>query len=380
MEEFVALSMNWRSVLSGGVALTIALIGLALAIRKPNVRANRWLALFLFAAAINAIPFTVGFAGAYDIWPELTFLPVDMAPFFGPLLLLHTRAIIRAQPAGPWKWLLTPGIAYFLYQLWAFFLLGDYRAKWDFNAAMHDPYVMPLVLAVSVLLTVYSLWQIALLTREYRNWLSDNRSDDESFQPIWLIHFIVLLGAMVTAWLIDRTVMPVLGLDYFARYWPSLAALLIVLIMAIEAWYRFEQPYPSITTLSGPDIGRRETRDWAKEGRRVREVVVSQEWYLEPRFALVDLAHRMALNENYTSRAINQGLGESFSDFINHLRVERAKDLLRDPSASVLATALDAGFNSKASFNRAFKRFCGITPSEFRKTQTSQITKIQRNG
>lgn len=66
-----------------------------------------------------------------------------------------------------------------------------------------------------------------------------------------------------------------------------------------------------------------------------------------------------------------------FLKFINEYRVEEAKHLLRHPSdASILDIAFDAGFNSKATFNAAFKKSTGSTPTEFRSSE--EIIRKQR--
>ncbi|MFA8436978.1 MAG: helix-turn-helix domain-containing protein, partial [Marinifilaceae bacterium] len=68
---------------------------------------------------------------------------------------------------------------------------------------------------------------------------------------------------------------------------------------------------------------------------------------------------------------INQGHGLNFNDYINQFRVEEFKRLLQDPQFSketLLAVAFEAGFNSKTTFNTAFKKFTGMTPSEYRRS------------
>lgn len=66
---------------------------------------------------------------------------------------------------------------------------------------------------------------------------------------------------------------------------------------------------------------------------------------------------------------INDVLHLSFSSLINGHRVEEVKTRLSDPSfnsTSILQAALEAGFGTKAAFNRAFKKHTGLTPSEFK--------------
>lgn len=73
------------------------------------------------------------------------------------------------------------------------------------------------------------------------------------------------------------------------------------------------------------------------------------------------------------SHLINAGLGENFYDFINKYRVEEVKRLMADPQKqnyNLLGIALEAGFKSKSTFNLIFKRFTGLTPTEYKKNIT----------
>ena len=76
-----------------------------------------------------------------------------------------------------------------------------------------------------------------------------------------------------------------------------------------------------------------------------------------------------ALNENphYVSQVISQDLATSFYELVNGYRIREAQRLLRDaPGETVLAIAMNVGFNSKSAFNSAFRRVTGMTPSDFR--------------
>jgi YesN/AraC family two-component response regulator len=60
----------------------------------------------------------------------------------------------------------------------------------------------------------------------------------------------------------------------------------------------------------------------------------------------------------------------SFTDFINSYRVEAAKcALLSQENRKIIHVAYDTGFNNKVSFNNAFKKFTGLSPSQFRDRQ-----------
>ncbi|MFA8436982.1 MAG: helix-turn-helix domain-containing protein [Marinifilaceae bacterium] len=79
----------------------------------------------------------------------------------------------------------------------------------------------------------------------------------------------------------------------------------------------------------------------------------------------------MGLPVHHLSEIINQGHGLNFNDYINQFRVEEFKRLLQDPQFSketLLVVEFEAGFNSKTTFNTAFKKFSGMTPSEFKRS------------
>ena len=91
--------------------------------------------------------------------------------------------------------------------------------------------------------------------------------------------------------------------------------------------------------------------------------------YREPDLTLPDLAQRLDVPPNYLSQVINERMGYNFFDYINSLRINDAKKLLTDAQyidQSVMQMAYSVGFNSKSTFNSAFKKFTGETPTAFK--------------
>jgi AraC-like DNA-binding protein len=73
-------------------------------------------------------------------------------------------------------------------------------------------------------------------------------------------------------------------------------------------------------------------------------------------------------NPHYVSQVINQDLDTNFYDLVNRHRIRAAQlELLRHPDRPVLEIALQVGFNSKSTFNAAFRQHAGMTPSDFRR-------------
>jgi len=90
--------------------------------------------------------------------------------------------------------------------------------------------------------------------------------------------------------------------------------------------------------------------------------------YEDPELSLTQLAKALKTNPSILSKVINQGFGQNFNDFINDYRVAAVKQKLEAgeyKTQTLLGIAYDCGFNSKATFNRAFKKATGVTPKEW---------------
>jgi AraC-like DNA-binding protein len=100
-------------------------------------------------------------------------------------------------------------------------------------------------------------------------------------------------------------------------------------------------------------------------------LMTEREPYLDKDLTLMNLAAALNTNPNYLSQVINVFENQNFFEFINSYRVRKVQQAIlsnKFDHLNLLGIALDCGFNSKASFNRAFKKITGQTPSEFRKS------------
>lgn len=382
--DVTPIVMNWRSAMLALVMLCGAMTLLMLWLRGLERRATGWLIAFVAAGMLSAVPMVIGFAGAYDRWPGLTFLPTHLAPLFGPLLYFHARCLMIDEPLGKLRWLLLPGIIYWCYQAWAFTTLGDYRDKWAFNDAFHEPVIVPLVLFTSAALIVAALVGLLRLRARYLAWLDDHLADGDRFDPVWLKHLLIASIPLAGLWILDNAVGPILDLSYYDRFWADFAALFLLFFIAAEALARLQLPFPKMPLMgiaasageaanSEPAPSRTDkARDWTVDGQRLRDTILEQGWHLESGISLQELSRRFGMNQTYVSRALNQGLGASFSDVINGLRVTHAQGLIGRDGLSMLDIALESGFGSKASFNRAFKNHSGMTPSAWQRQEGPQ--------
>ncbi len=102
---------------------------------------------------------------------------------------------------------------------------------------------------------------------------------------------------------------------------------------------------------------------------KLKKALEEEELYTQRELRLNDLAEHLDVSVHHLSQVINESLQQNFFDLINQYRVEAAKQRITDQSdKSLLQIAFEVGFNNKTSFNNAFKRHVGMTPSQFKKS------------
>ncbi len=99
---------------------------------------------------------------------------------------------------------------------------------------------------------------------------------------------------------------------------------------------------------------------------RIGDLMRVDKPYQRPTFSRTDLARELDVSKDVVSRVINGAFDKSFRQLLNEHRVNEAKALLVNTDLQVTAIAFDVGFNSLATFNRAFKDITGLPPTGFR--------------
>ena len=110
--------------------------------------------------------------------------------------------------------------------------------------------------------------------------------------------------------------------------------------------------------------------------RRLQRYMSEAKPHLEPRITIGELANRLQIPVNDLSQIINEQLDQNFYDFINSYRVDAFKALLQNPDSNqytLLSLGLEAGFNSKSTFNAIVKKYTGLTPSQYARQQRSLL-------
>lgn len=102
--------------------------------------------------------------------------------------------------------------------------------------------------------------------------------------------------------------------------------------------------------------------------RDLNAIMKRENYFLDSTLSLEKIAKKINIQPQYLSQSINQYCGMSFYEYLASFRIEYAKnELLQHPKKNILDVAMQSGFNAKSTFNLTFKKYTGLTPSDFRK-------------
>lgn len=111
-------------------------------------------------------------------------------------------------------------------------------------------------------------------------------------------------------------------------------------------------------------------KEYNEELVKLRQYMVDEKPFLNPSLTIQDVSVAIEIPVRDLSLLINHKLDQHFYDFVNSYRIENAMEILKDNTKSkvtILEILYDVGFNSKSSFNTAFKKHTGNTPTIYRK-------------
>ena len=106
---------------------------------------------------------------------------------------------------------------------------------------------------------------------------------------------------------------------------------------------------------------------------QIHEVVSRITDHLADPHSAAELAAELGMSESRFSRFFRKATGNTFTDFVNRVRISRACQLLMDTDQQVTHICYEVGFNNVANFNRRFLDIKGMTPSEFRKQSLTRF-------
>jgi AraC-like DNA-binding protein len=214
--------------------------------------------------------------------------------------------------------------------------------------------------------------------KQYRAWSLHQFSNTELINFNWFRDF---LYAMIF-WLLFREVMNILDsmwdLEFYQDWWWNLALVAVALYIGLAGIAQRQPGQIQFVMDSGATAPDPVKEEFPKEevsldsekaaiAESLTALMEKDRLFLQPDLNLHELSQHLQASKPLVSATINHVFQQNFNDYINDLRIEEFIRLYRDnhEKYTLLALAYDSGFNSKATFNRAFKKSKGTSPMEY---------------
>jgi AraC-like DNA-binding protein len=384
--EFINGADLWN-----GIILLGALQGFILSILvgrspNPNPLANQLLGVLIFLLAMactNLYLTESGLEQEYGIVNVLQqLLPLLMIMPVGPLIYFYVRAVTDNQfrLSLKHKWHFASAGIDLLPKLLVWMVLTGLVTGWISPAATGkwsdfiDDYntytdsVRWLSLTVYLLLArQYLLDTTADFSSPQHKWLHQFVNAFLVFQVIWLLFLIpYLLPATRGALLDSMSYYPIYIPLAILVYWLGFKGYLQLKLAASEA---------KTSSAENSDPSRHSNGSFVLPAEEVIQYIglltkamEEDKLYLEPALQLQTVAAHTGIPQKSISYVLNNHLQKSFNEFVNEYRLAEVKRRLLegvDTHLTIAGIALECGFNSQATFQRAFKNSIGVSPREF---------------
>jgi AraC-like DNA-binding protein len=369
------------------IIFQLSFIGIFLFSQKKGRRiSNLLLGCFFLTISLNLLDVFLLANGVYSSIPFLAGWGSCLPLLFGPFIYFFTQSLLKKDfiiTVKRWKHFL-PFILLFL-ATELYFLMQPHNVQEIILSDILQHHLPGLISIVSTLIFVHflcyttaSLRLVSLYKKAASQYFSSKKQIDAGWLSSTIIFFLLLIVTIIVNGFIGQTSLAAKFLYGFnIILFAMLVYIITVLLKALQDpsfFSYFEKVDSSHHNDFSLKLSMSESEKNEKEkiAQIVLNYMTTKKPFLEPELTLDQLASELSLKPKVLSQVINEILGQNFYNFINRHRIEEASQMLTNPKdkkITILEVLYKVGFNSKSSFNTLFKKYTGLTPTEFRKKQ-----------
>lgn len=369
-------------LLVAGFILLILLLSIMVG-KNNKLFADKFLILYLSFVFVQQL-FTYAEYTGWTLDGYWILFGKGMYLLHGPFLYLYIAALTRQRhlPLTHYALLFGPFVIYVLHFLYYYLFVFDSVRITTQNGVLYlnDSIALSWLFFVALFLVsdpVYLILSYVRL-REYKRRMLASVSDTDRINLNWL-NLILLL------WLVAALVLVPVGFLTLSLGWfttdslDMMIALTSVVFFFTLGFYGFKQT-TVFTNLELKETGKATAANYERSGLTPRQakdhhasllqLMEEKKPHLNGDLTAGELSQLLGVSTNHLSQILNKEQGQNFFDFVNGYRVNEVIYKMGDPAnahLTLLAIALDSGFNSKTSFNTVFKKITGLTPSQYQK-------------
>jgi AraC-like DNA-binding protein len=367
-------------ILITGIILSFFQFVLLLNKRGKNVP-DKMLALGMLTVGLHLLHYHLYYLGYWEKYPHLIAVTAPFPLLYGPFIFLYTQYSLKKDTVLKTKDYLhfAPVAFSYLYMLKFYFFYSGKEKLMIVNGEMDDYSIFTSILLVAFIVSGATYTILAYLKiNKYKRLIDNNFSCNEKISLNWLKYSIWGIGVvfLTVAFVVGSR--DGLGMEFTFNADFIFYTQIVILIFFIGFFgIQHQNIFTNVNEPGQNELVQPQTQgEYKKSGlkqdaaesinKRLLQLMEKEKPYLNPKLTLTNLADLIDVSANHLSQTINQYEKVNFHDFVNKYRVEefirRAKS---NNNFSILANALDSGFNSKSSFNIVFKKFKDITPSNY---------------
>ncbi len=371
--------------------------------RKEERMSDMLLGGVLLLNAIKIAYWMLGFAGWYDSHNAYTsfmfYFPFNNMLLLGPLVYFYFLSLTNAQfniRHISYYHLILPIACFVLIVGKALIDVGfyypfDYSELTQFGTK--GPFAEldknKLFTLIGYLSFSYYLIKTLQAFKAYRIYLQDNFSSTHKLDLKWLRNLIYLCGfGAFTFFIFDLIGLINSGNSFRFDWYAYLGLGFVTYYLSIAGFYNYSDKWHFLSFNAGDSqiVARESASHYSKSEviaeapkeiqsddmhewiRKLKEIIQDKSLFLEPQLTLSELSRHAKTNPSFLSKIINNTTGQNFNDFINEFRVKSVIQKLEageQEKQTLLGIAYDSGLNSKATFNRSFKKITGVSPKEY---------------
>ncbi|MFZ1527740.1 MAG: helix-turn-helix transcriptional regulator [Ferruginibacter sp.] len=359
-------------------------LALYIFLKKENRAANNWLAFLLVAISLHLVEYAADITGLTLRYPVFIAITYPLLFCIGPFYYFYCSHLLNKNFTVKLKSLIhfIPSLTILLLMLPFYTMKAEEKIAsmkvLSKENALQVPVEQLIFMGVHVFQTVFYIYVvrkfISKKVLEFRSYSSDVVVEKKlkwlnSFNLYFSVYLLLYLLLVILLSVISKyqvefdyvllliTSVSIYSIGYTAINNPEIFKAFPNLVAKPSENEKEPTPQSDIDSKKNPEL---------KE--RLLQLMATNKPYLKSDLRISELADSLFVPGYQLSQLINDEFKMNFFDFINRYRVEDAKKLFIEGNHNykILSIGYEVGFNSKATFNRVFKKFTGFTPSEYK--------------